>query len=337
MSIEELKQAAAAQTSGVEVTFHAQVQSVTSKTTRGGKPYLELTVADSTGTLSFKVWSDNSSFRTCTEMKPREFVAISGVFKNTEYGIESPQWRRAPLDEAQIAALLAGDTKQAERIEAEMAAIDELVTSMKSRVYREVCRAFTANTTIRRQFMRAAAARGNHHARRGGLVEHTAQMMRAADALAVVYGKQVNRSLLLAGVLFHDCGKMFENQYEEDGFLMPFNDSAELLGHISIGVELVRKLWRETISVNGERHEEYRAEMLALCHLILSHHGELEYGSPVQPKMIEAQMLHFIDNIDAKVEMMRTGYLTSAEVAPGIFERSYPLRVNLVRAPAEGE
>src|SRR4030095_13739211 len=97
------------------------------------------------------------------------------------------------------------------------------------------------------RFRRAAAARGNHHARRGGLVEHTAQMMRMADATGAAC-LILNRDLLLAGVLFHDCGKLWENSYPADGFSMPYDERGELLGHITIGIELINSLWRKLVA-----------------------------------------------------------------------------------------
>src|SRR6266481_10030863 len=94
------------------------------------------------------------------------------------------------------------------------------------------------------RFRRTAAARNYHHARRGGLVEHTAQMMRVALALSPIYS-QLNLDLLLAGILFHDSGKLWENHLPEDGFTMGFDERGELMGHISIGLELVNSMWRK--------------------------------------------------------------------------------------------
>ena len=94
------------------------------------------------------------------------------------------------------------------------------------------------------RFKRTAGARSYHHARRGGLVEHTAQMMRAAIALVPLY-PQLNLDLLIAGILFHDSGKLWENHLPEDGFTMGFDERGELMGHISIGIELVNSLWRK--------------------------------------------------------------------------------------------
>src|SRR5919108_323123 len=94
------------------------------------------------------------------------------------------------------------------------------------------------------RFRRTAAARNYHHARPGGLVEHTAQMMRVAKEIAPLY-PQLNVDLLLAGILFHDSGKLWENALPESGFVMNYDELGELIGHISIGLELVNSLWRK--------------------------------------------------------------------------------------------
>jgi 3'-5' exoribonuclease len=121
----------------------------------------------------------------------------------------------------------------------------------------------------------------------------------------------------------------------ELGFEMPREIRGELLGHISIGIELVNTLWRklpldEWKSVSPAS-EDVR---LHLLHLVASHHGELQFGSPVEPKTPEAMALHFVDNIDARLEMFAMAYARQPEVAPGIYERVRPLNTSPVRALA---
>jgi 3'-5' exoribonuclease len=192
------------------------------------------------------------------------------------------------------------------------------------------------------RFRRAAAARGNHHARRGGLVEHTAQMLRTAQGVAVAY-PLLNRDLLLTGVLFHDSGKLWENALPADGFQMPFDERGELLGHITIGIELLNTLWRKLLATEPAKSwatlqpasEDVR---LHLLHLIAAHHGELQFGSPVPPKTPEAWALHYVDNLDAKMEMLQNGYANSRHLAPRIQEKAWPLPGNLVSPlPSFGE
>jgi 3'-5' exoribonuclease len=185
------------------------------------------------------------------------------------------------------------------------------------------------------RFRRTAAARKYHHARRGGLVEHTAQMMRVAKEIARAY-PQLNVDLLIAGILFHDSGKLWENQFSETGFVMEYDELGELVGHISIGLEMVNSLWRKLSADNADVWKTYLPSSedvrLHLLHLIGSHHGQKELGSPVEPKTPEAMALHYIDNLDSKLEMFAAGYKTAQPLAPRIFDRVRPLPGNLVKS-----
>jgi 3'-5' exoribonuclease len=180
-------------------------------------------------------------------------------------------------------------------------------------------------------------------------VEHVAQMMRCTVAICGVY-PALNRDLMIAGVLFHDCGKLWENVHAENSFAQPYNLTAEMLGHIPLGLEVVNKLWRELME-RPEAAEWVHVEpasdavRLHLLHLIAAHHGALEFGSPVLPKTPEAVALHHVDNIDAKLEMFRKAYESGKELAPGIIEKFAPWPVNIVAplavvppppVPAEG-
>jgi 3'-5' exoribonuclease len=185
------------------------------------------------------------------------------------------------------------------------------------------------------RFRRAAAARKYHHARRGGLVEHTAQMMRLARAIAPLYS-QLNIDLLIAGILFHDSGKLWENQFSETGFVMSYDELGELVGHISIGLEIVNSLWQKLAAENADLWKTYRPlsedVRIHLLHLIGSHHGDKQLGSPVEPKTPEAMALHYIDNLDARLEMFAAGYTTAKPLAARIFDRVRPLPGNLVKS-----
>ncbi|HYR59342.1 MAG TPA: HD domain-containing protein, partial [Chthoniobacteraceae bacterium] len=144
----------------------------------------------------------------------------------------------------------------------------------------------------------------------------------------------LNRDLLVAGVLFHDCGKLWENSLPADGFTMPFDERGELLGHITIGIELINALWRKLLATDeaaawttlAPASEDVR---LHLLHLLAAHHGELQFGSPVVPKTPEAWVLHYVDNLDAKLEMMSAAYQSSRRLADRIQERVWPLPGNL--------
>ena len=330
-SISSLKKAAAA--GRVDACVHGQIDSLARKETRDGKPFFELTLADAEGKLTLRAWSDSPAFSLCEQMSPGEFVAVTGEFaQSSAFGVESKRWACTPLGAADRDALLAGSPELRARQNADFDYIRAIVASLVDPRFHALAELYLSEYGDR--FRRTAAARQNHHARRGGLVEHVAQMMRSADALAGVY-PALNRDLLLTAVLFHDAGKLWENSLPADGFVMPFDERGEMLGHITIGIELVNALWRKLLanpdpalwSALQPASEDAR---LHLLHLVAAHHGELQFGSPVVPKTPEAWALHYVDNLDAKMEMFAVGLTTSRHLAPRIQERVWPLPGHLV-------
>ena len=312
----------------------AQVQSKSQRTTKNGKPYLELVLADATGSASIKIWSDSPVYQQAEEMNTGDLLHIRAKWISGTYGLDAKDTAFAMPDESLLEDFFAGDpgllAKQAE----DYTVIERFCETIGDPRLLALCRMFLGQYGER--FRRTAAAKKNHHARRGGLVEHVCQMMRSADALCPVY-PEINRDLLLAGVLFHDCGKLWENAYPKQGFAQIPTIYGELMGHIPMGIEIVNKLWRdlmETEESSAWTNLQPQGEMVRmhLLHLIGSHHGEYEFGSPVLPRTPEAFALHFIDNLDAKMEMVREGYVNSVEIVPQIHERVFPLPANLVKA-----
>jgi len=331
LTISQIKRAALE--GRVEAVVHGQVDTLLKKETKDGKPFWELTLADAEGKLTLRAWSDGPAFAVCGALKVRDFLAVTGEFTHqSAFGLDARRWTCRPLAEDERDDLLAGPPELRAKQAVDFALIEESAASIGDPRLLGLARLFLAEYGPR--FRRCAAARGNHHARRGGLVEHVAQMMRAALALAGAY-PALNRDLLIAGVLFHDSGKLWENALPADGFAMPFDERGELLGHITIGIELVNALWRK-LALTPEAAawadlqpagEDVR---LHLLHLLAAHHGELQFGSPVVPKTPEAWALHYVDNLDAKLEMLAAGYANSKQLAPRIQERVWPLPGNLV-------
>jgi 3'-5' exoribonuclease len=327
LTIAELKRQALLE-ARIESEIHGQIEACTRKDTREGKPFYEVSVLDSEGKLSLKAWSDAPSFAICEKLSAGDFVAVRGEFAQiAQFGLEAKRWTARPLDARERDALLAGPPALRERQAADYAYLETTLATVQDPRLRALIQLFLSEFGDR--FRRAAAARGNHHARRGGLVEHTAQMMRSADAISAAY-PHLNRDLMLTGVLFHDCGKLWENSYPVDGFAMPYDERGELLGHITIGIELINSLWRKLLAMPDfaawkEIQPLSEDVRLHLLHLIASHHGELQFGSPVVPKTPEAWALHYVDNLDAKLEMMAGAYANSKAIAPRIRERVWPL------------
>ena len=330
LSISQLKKTAgeAPAAAAVDVQLQARAERVT----KNNKPYLELTLADSTGSFTLKVWSDSPLFKAVGPLEDGTILRLSGEWTQNQYGLNLANPKHHALTAAEREEFLAGDPALRQKQERDWRDIGGFAASLGDPRLHALAARFLAELGPR--FRRSAAARKNHHARRGGLVEHVAQMLRAVDALCGVY-PELNRDLLVAGVLFHDCGKLWENCYPEDGFGQQPTLSGEMLGHISLGIEVVNKLWREIHDTPAAREwldltppgEHVR---LHLLHLIGSHHGQLEFGSPVLPRTPEAFALHYIDNLDAKLEMVKDAYAQAPEIAPGIRDRVFPLPAPLV-------
>jgi 3'-5' exoribonuclease len=307
---------------------HVQAEAVVTKSTRDGKPFFEVQFIDSRDRVSLRAWSDSPVYALCAALAEGACVEVSGDFgHHPTFGLEARRWTFRPLAPAEQSALLAGSRDLRERQESDFQFIAETVQALGDPRLRIVCELFLVQHG--EAFRRAAAARNYHHARRGGLVEHTAQMLRAAIALAGVYPR-LNRDLLLAGVLFHDAGKVWENQVAETGFGVELSARGELLGHINLGLEVVNDLWRQLVAEKAFaawESLEPGAETVRwhLLHLIASHHGELAFGSPVVPKTPEANALHYIDNFDAKMEMVFSSYANAPRVAEDVYDRTRPL------------
>jgi 3'-5' exoribonuclease len=309
--------------------IEAQVEDVIRKEARNGKPFWEVKLRDGGDAMTLKAWSDTPQFQTCEDLAAGELVRVEGEFAVTPFGLDAQRWSLQRLEPAEAEALFAGDEATRTIAKADFSLVTELVASLDDLRLKALADAFLADFGAR--FRRAAAARFNHHAFRGGLLRHTAQMMKSADALCGVY-PQLHRDLLLVGVLFHDSGKLWEMCPAETGFEIPRAVRGELLGHISIGIELVNALWRKLPLKDWDDLEPASEDVrLHLLHLIASHHGELAFGSPVEPKTPEAIALHYIDNLDAKMEMICTAYEKQPEIAPGIFDRVRALHVSPVR------
>jgi 3'-5' exoribonuclease len=322
----------AAQNGTVPARVHVQVENAALKLTSKQEPYCELALADACDRMTLRVWSDHPAYKTCSGLTMGDFIELTAEFYQSQYGLDArPKWTVRPLTDQEKNELLQGPADLRTKQAADWEFMTQTIRAIADPRLRVLCEAFLKEWGDR--FRRAAAARRNHHARRGGLVEHTAQMMRVARQIAPLY-PELNLDLLLAGILFHDSGKLWENALPENGFVMNYDELGELMGHISIGLELVNALWRRLSVENAEAwknllpaSEDVRMHLL---HLIGAHHGEPEFGSPVAPKTPEAMALHYIDNLDARLEMFAAGYPTAKPLAPRIFDRVWPLPGNLV-------
>lgn len=306
LTISGLKKAAR-EHSPQEAVIQAQIEKITLKEASNGKPFQEVQFRDGSESMTLRAWSDTSAFESCDAMKAGDFITIQGIFSHsTTFGLDAKRWEMTLLPDEAVDILLEGSTERRKLLDECDRIIRDAVSSLADPRIRALCEQFLSQHGAR--FRRAAAARGNHHARRGGLLEHTSRMMASARALCDVY-PELNRDLVIAGVLFHDTGKLWETCPPERGFGIKPELRGELLGHLSIGIELVNSLWRELPKEGWEELSPSTEDVrLHILHLVASHHGQLEFGSPVLPKTPEAALLHFVDNIDARMEMFFTAY-----------------------------
>jgi len=325
LTISELKKAAR-EHSPLEAVIHAQIERITRKDASNGKPFHEVIFRDATESMTLRAWADSTSFESCTEAKPGEFVMIEGQFSHsTAFGLDAKGWEMSLLSDEAVDLLLEGSAERIALLNRAYGIITDAVESLRDPRIMALCHRFLSQYGAR--FRRAAAAKGNHHARRGGLLEHTSRMMESVLALCTVY-PELHRDLLLAGVLFHDTGKLWETCPPERGFGIESEARGELLGHLSIGIELVNTIWRDLPKEDWEALTPASEDVrLHLLHLVASHHGQLEFGSPVLPKTPEAALLHFVDNIDARMEMFLTAYATGGTGQNGQREWVRPLGV----------
>lgn len=316
-----------------EAEVHAQIDSLREGRTTSDKPFFDLELADATSRAKLKIWSDCPAFEYfCSgDAHPRDSIVLQGRFYTNQYGLNVNRPSARPLTPTEEGALFAGSPERQQQGEADWQHLLDTFRNLPEKRLSAI--ALLALEKYETKWRRAAAARSFHHARPGGLVEHTTQMLRCAQAIAPLY-PEITPGLLYAGVLFHDSGKLWENDC--DGFSIPQTLTGEMLGHIAVGIELVNRLWHEACEAHPEifgKEATPPSDLLRqhLLHLIASHHGTREFGALVTPRTPEAWALHQIDNLDAKIEMLRCAYREKGELAPGIFEPRRPLEGSPIR------
>jgi 3'-5' exoribonuclease len=265
------------------------------RTTKTNKPYLNLMLGDKTGQIEGRVW-DPSDPRIAREFERGDIVKVRGCFSRFEdrAQVKVDQLRKALNGEAEKMDMLPATTKDVGELWAQLGATVESLTNPD---LKRLLKAFTDDPALAQNFREAPAARQLHHAWLGGLLEHVVSLLGLAESVAAHYA-MLDRDLLVTGVILHDIGKIRELIWES-GF--DYTVEGVLLGHIQMGVDLVEK------TIAGLPGFPDRLRTLVL-HMILSHHGKLEFGSPKLPMIPEALVLNFVDDLDAKMQAMATEF-----------------------------
>ena len=278
------------------------------KISSNGKPFLSAVIADKTGTMDVKVWDYAGPVGTQEDVG--KIIKIRGdvsEFKGNPQLSLSNIRMALPEDNCDTVWLVAAAPIDKDETVRKVRA---LVDSMEDPDYRQVAR-----TMLERHletFASIPAAKSVHHSFLSGLLMHTANMMAMADFLSGQYASVIDRSLLLTGTLLHDFAKEIEFRFSDLGIVTDYSVKGQLLGHLVMGAQEVAQVCAEL----GTPEEK----SLLLQHMILSHHGEPEYGAAVKPMFAEAELLSYIDMVDSRMEIY-------AELLPSVAEGSFSSRV----------
>ena len=270
-------------------TFLVQSKDVRQKKT--GEPYLSLVLGDRTGDLDAKMWDNVAEVMSTFERD--DFVRVKGLLQIYN---NRPQFTVHTLKRVEDAAIDPADFFPAsERDPGEMLAeLREVVRSMKDPHLRALVELFLGDEEVVRRYIRAPAGKFIHHAYLGGLIEHVLSLCKLCQMAASHY-PTVDLDLLLAGAVLHDIGKIHELSYERS---FGYTSEGQLLGHIAISLRMVEAKLAQL--------PDFPPRLRTLLeHLILSHHGALEFGSPKVPLFPEALLLHYLDDLDSKMGCMR--------------------------------
>ena len=267
--------------------------------TRQNKPYLSLVLGDKTGQMEARVWEMGEP-RISKEFDRGDTVKIRGCVSRFEdrCQIKVDQLRIALPSEVDKKDLLPCTTHDIDEMWGRLQAA---VDSVSNADLQRLLRAVLADTEIQQAYREAPAARQLHHAWLGGLLEHVVSLLGLAERVAAHY-PILDRDLLITGVLLHDIGKIRELSW---GTGFDYTIDGVLLGHIQMGVEMVEKAAAALPGFPGRLRT-------VVLHLILSHHGKLEFGSPKLPMIPEALALNFVDDFDAKMMAVEQEFEKSA-------------------------
>jgi len=262
------------------------------KETRNAKPYLHLVLSDRTGSIEAKVWDDAD--RADTLFAAEDVVGIRGRTSTWNGKLELTVTLVQPVEigDDDLELFVPASPRDRNVMAKEL---DQLVESVGDPPLRLLLQRMTGRKTVTgKQFRLHPAAKKNHHAYLGGLMEHSISVARSCDALCASYqrqGARVDRDLLITGALLHDVGKVRELA---SGRVIQYTDEGQLLGHILIGLQMVTREAEQIPGIDPNR-------LLHLQHLVASHQGRLEWASPKVPHTLEALILHYSDDLDSKM------------------------------------
>lgn len=283
---------------GEAVTSFFLARQIQIRQRRSGEPYLALILGDRTGEVAAVMWE--GAEEASRGLSEGDIVKVQGVLGSyqRERQLTLTRLRKAAPEEIVLEDYLPRSRQDPALL---LARLRETVEGMREAHLKRLLGDLLADESFLAAFAAAPAAKSIHHAVLGGLLEHTVSVVGLCRLLADYY-PAVDRDLLLAGAILHDVGKVRELSWDR---VFDYTDAGRLLGHITLGALLTEERIR---ALPGFPEELARR----LLHCILSHHGELEWGSPRRPKTLEALILHYAEDLDGKVN----SFLSFAESHP---------------------
>ena len=269
------------------------------KPKKTGEPYLALTLGDRSGQIEAKMWDNVEEFMDLFEQD--DFLKIKGLinkYKN-RFQLTIHKLRRMQDAEVDFSDYLPKTSKNIDEL---WQALLDFIATFENPHLKSLIELFLADPEIAERYRIAPAAKTLHHAYIGGLLDHVVSLFRSCDLVSRNY-PQVNRDLLLTGAFLHDIGKIHELTYNRS---FSYSTRGQLLGHMIIELEMLQTKLAQL--------PDFPTDLKTLLeHLIISHHGQYEFGSPKLPMFPEALMLHYLDDLDSKMEAMRAQFQREAE------------------------
>jgi 3'-5' exoribonuclease len=281
------------------------LQDAYAKTTMGGKPFLSMVLSDCSGTIDAQIWDYTGP------VTPKDIgavVKIRGIVSEFKGALQITVDRLRLADTSDQYNISDLVPTAPIDVEATWQKLQEIVDTIEDQDYVVICKEMLKR--YGEKVENIPAAKSIHHSFLNGLLMHTTYMLQAADFLAGMYESVIDRSLLIAGTLLHDFAKCEEFTTSALGLVTDYSMKGQLLGHLVMGAH-------EVANVAASLHVPEEKSVL-LQHLILSHHGEPEFGAAVRPMCAEGELLSFIDMIDSRMEIYRE---TLEEVPAGEFSK----------------
>ena len=270
------------------------------KAKKTGEPYLALILVDRSGQIDAKMWDNVADSLDAFEQD--DFVKVKGLINkyNGRFQLTVHKVRRMDEQEVDFADYLPKTKKDINELWATLASF---VASFQNQQLKALIQAFMNDAEIAAAYKAAPAAKTLHHAFIGGLLDHVVSLFRLCDLACRNYPGQIDRDLLLTGAFLHDIGKIHELSYNRS---FAYTTEGQLLGHMIIELEMLHAKLAEVERALGQ---PFSRELKTLIeHLIISHHGQYQFGSPKLPMFPEALMLHYLDDLDSKMESMRAHF-----------------------------